>query len=73
MMPDLTPEAYRKLARQCCDADPDKCPDALTLWNNIHSLTKEVGKDDSTINTWNTIYGAYCNKTRQSECFYYVT
>ena len=27
-MPDSAPEEYKKLAEWCCDADPDKCPDA---------------------------------------------
>src|SRR5689334_22318271 len=27
-MPDSAPEEYKKLAERCCDADPDKRPDA---------------------------------------------
>ena len=43
LMPDSAPEKYKKLAEQCCDADPDKRPAALTLWNNIY----ELGDDDT--------------------------
>ena len=52
-MPDSAPEKYKKLAERCCDADPDKRPDALTLWHDINNLIEEADKDD---NTWNTIY-----------------
>src|SRR6185437_2181429 len=31
-MPDSAPEEYKKLAERCCDADPDKRPDAHTIW-----------------------------------------
>ena len=31
-MPDSAPEEYKKLAERCCDADPDKRPDAYALW-----------------------------------------
>src|SRR3954466_13255811 len=31
VMPDSAPEEYKKLAERCCDADPDKRPDARTL------------------------------------------
>ena len=34
-MPDSAPEEYKKLAKQCCDADPDKRPDAYTLYCDI--------------------------------------
>jgi len=37
-MPDSAPEGYKKLAQRCCDADPDKRPDALTLWADIRDL-----------------------------------
>ena len=49
-MPDSAPEEYKKLAELCCDADPDKRPDAHTLWKDI---TDKVYSDD---NTWDTIY-----------------
>ena len=52
MMPDSAPEEYKKLAERCCDADPDKRPDAHTLWDHI----KEVEMDNSDDNVWNTIY-----------------
>ena len=55
-MPDSAPEEYKKLAEQCCDADPDKRPDARTLWNDIFNLIKEVDKDNSDDNMWNAIY-----------------
>ena len=53
-MPDSAPEGYKKLAERCCDADPDKRPDAL--WSDIYSLVDEVKKYKSDDNTWNTIY-----------------
>src|SRR6185436_14493604 len=31
-MPDSVPEEYKKVAERCYDADPDKRPDADTLW-----------------------------------------
>ena len=52
-MPDSAPEEYKKLAERCCDADPDRRPDALTLWKNIDKLIKEMDKDDT---TWNAAY-----------------
>jgi len=41
-MPDSAPEEYKKLAERCCDADPDKRPDALTLRSDIDKLRNEV-------------------------------
>ena len=55
-MPDSAPEKYKKLAERCCDADPDKRPDANTLWNGILDLIKEADKDDSDSNAWNAVY-----------------
>ena len=56
-MPDSAPEEYKKLARECCDADPDKRPDAFTIWPYIIDLREEVDKDDSShSNAWFTIY-----------------
>ena len=52
-MPDSAPEEYKKLAERCCDADPDKRPDAYPLWKNIDKLIKEMDKDDT---TWNAVY-----------------
>src|SRR5436190_5451495 len=49
-MPDSAPEEYKKLAEWCCDADPDKRPDAKKLWTDTDKLVKETDKDD---NTWN--------------------
>src|SRR5438132_4305811 len=34
-MPDSAPEEYNKLAERCCDADPDKRPDAETLYRDF--------------------------------------
>ena len=51
-MPDFAPEGYKELAKRCCDADPDKRPDARTLYLDIDTLIGEVYKD----NVWNTIY-----------------
>ena len=56
VMPDSTPEEYKKLAERCCDADPYKRPDAETLWDEICKLFEEVDKDNSNDNAWNTIY-----------------
>src|SRR6185312_14629586 len=56
-MPDSAPEEYKKLAERCCDADPDKRPDARILYlNDIHNLVKEAEKDNSDSNTWNAVY-----------------
>src|SRR5207237_73209 len=53
-MPDSAPEEYKKLAERCCDADPGKRPDALTLWQDIDKLIEEVENDNSDI--WNAVY-----------------
>ena len=55
-MLDSAPEEYKKFAEQCCDADPDKRPDARTLVFDIDKLIKEVNKDNSDSNAWYTIY-----------------
>ena len=55
-MPDSAPEEYKKLAERCCDADPDKRPDARTLWDDISELFSEVEYGNSVSNVWNTIY-----------------
>ena len=56
VMPDSTPEEYKKLAERCCDADPDRRPDAMTLFEEVCKLFEEVDKDNSNDNAWNTIY-----------------
>src|SRR5436305_7768468 len=38
LMPDSAPEEYKKLAERCCDADPDKHPDAYQLYSDICEL-----------------------------------
>jgi len=53
-MPDSAPEEYKKLAERCCDADPDKRPDAVTIWGDIDNLFTEVKNDNSDI--WNAVY-----------------
>ena len=55
-MPDFAPEEYKELAKRCCDADPDKRPDAWTLWRGIDKLINEVENDSSDNNMWNAIY-----------------
>src|SRR5437764_7524875 len=37
-MPDSAPRKYKKLAERCCDADPDKRPDADILEDDIDKL-----------------------------------
>ena len=49
-MPDSAPEGYKKLAERCCDADPDKRPDAKTLCDYIAGLRKMY--------YWNGIWNA---------------
>ena len=56
LMPDSAPEEYKKLAERCCDADPDKRPDAYPLYSDIYDLVEEVKMDNSDDNVWNTIY-----------------
>src|SRR6185369_8404156 len=53
LMPDSAPEEYKKLAERCCDADPDKRPDAKTLYDDIFKLSQKVKSDSS---AWNAIY-----------------
>lgn len=56
LMPHSAPEEYKKFAERCCDADPDKRPDAFTLWRDIFELVEEEEMDNSDDNVWNTIY-----------------
>ena len=42
---------YKELAEQCCDADPDKRPNALDLYYDIDDLLAYDGND-----IWNTVY-----------------
>ena len=55
-MPDSAPEEYKKLAERCCDANPDKRPDAWPFYDYIYELIGKVIKDNSDDNTWNTVY-----------------
>src|SRR5438128_412022 len=56
-MPDSAPNEYKKLAENCCDADPNNRPrDGDKLYTIINDLIKEIKDDDD---VWNTIY---CNK-----------
>src|SRR6185312_8132536 len=55
-MPDSAPEEYKKLAEQCCDADPDKRQTAQILYEHIARLVRDVDKNNSDDNTWNDVY-----------------
>jgi len=55
-MPDPAPEEYKKLAERCCDADPDKRPDARTLRRDIYMLIEEAADDESNSSIWYTTY-----------------
>jgi len=55
-MPDSAPKAYKLWAERCCNADPDKRPDAWLLYWSINNLTEKVDNDNSNDNAWNTIY-----------------
>ena len=66
LMPDSAPEEYKKLAERCCDADPDKRPDAGTLRFYIYKLIEEIDKDNSDDNTWNAVYH---NDVKPLSCF----
>src|SRR6185312_5688291 len=46
-MPDSAPEEYKKLAEQCCDADPDKRQTAQILYEHIARLVRDVDKNNS--------------------------
>ena len=55
-MPDSAPEEYKKLAERCCDAYPDKRPDARKLWDGIKRLSKNVKRGKSDDDAWNAVY-----------------
>jgi len=55
-MPDSAPEAYKELAERCCDADPDKRPDTLTILRYIDGIAEQLGKDNPNNYVWNAIY-----------------
>src|SRR5207247_1806056 len=57
-MPDSAPEEYKKLAEQCCDADPDKRPVAGALFDDIAMLSIKLSNSaDNDI--WDIIYHNY--------------
>ena len=56
MMPDSAPEEYKKLAEWCWDADPDKRPDALTLYRDIEKLMYSDRVEDDNSDAWNAVY-----------------
>src|SRR6185369_10627152 len=57
MMPDSAPEEYKKLAERRCNADPNKRPDASTLYHwYINKLIEYVDKNSSNDNAWNAVY-----------------
>ena len=49
MMPDSAPGEYKKLAKMCCDADPNKRPDTYQVNEYIHDALKNKA------DVWNTI------------------
>ena len=56
-MPDFAPEEYKELAKRCCDADPDKRPNAWKLKSDIYNfIMLKVDRGISDNNTWNAIY-----------------
>jgi len=61
-MPDWAPEEYKKLARRCCDADPNKRPE---LWNGmLEELMREVSEDNFNDNFNDNIWNVYQNDVR---------
>src|SRR6185295_12625564 len=57
---------YKKLAEQCCDADPDKRP-VKNLVSLINDLIKEADRDKSDDNVWKTIYHNVTNSGYSSK------
>src|SRR6185503_19076858 len=55
-MPDSAPEAYKKLAKICCDDDPGKRPAIWEVNSRISNLIEDAIKDKSDNNIWNSIY-----------------
>ena len=57
-MPDSAPEAYKKLAEHCCDADPNKRPAYRNLRSLIRDLITKIDENHNNErdNMWNTIY-----------------
>ena len=53
-MPGSAPEEYKKLAECCCDADPDKRPDAGELNSSIDRFLGKMGIYGD--KAWNSIY-----------------
>src|SRR6185312_14486100 len=41
LMPDSAPEEYKKIAERCCDADPDKRPDARRLLDYMYEMKND--------------------------------
>jgi serine/threonine protein kinase len=37
-----TPSEYRELMKQCWDADPEKRPDIVTLWNKVEEINNSL-------------------------------
>jgi len=56
LRPTMPNSAYKKLAERCCDADPDKRPDAETLYDDISKLIGKVDMGKSDSNAWLTVY-----------------
>jgi len=53
-LPDSAPEEYKKLAEHCCDADPDKRPDAQETYHHIDEVL--YNSFNSNILIWDIIY-----------------
>jgi len=53
-MPDSAPEPYKKLAKECCDAEPNNRPSAGKIKKNIQKLISRQYQQESAI--WDTIY-----------------
>jgi len=54
--PESAPEPYKKLAKQCCDANPEARPTVERLQAYINSLIQELNGDESGDDVWNTIH-----------------
>ena len=52
LMPDSAPEEYKQLAQWCCDADPDKRPNAQEIREHIKKVLKSIFNN----NLWDTVY-----------------
>ncbi|RIA91055.1 kinase-like domain-containing protein [Glomus cerebriforme] len=58
-----TPLEYKKLIKQCCDANPLNRPDIKTLFHEIEKLWKDSYNDDNAIESSNTLEYEYDNNS----------